>query len=281
MIVAVTGSSGFIGKNLVERLKLSGHEVLRLDISEGIDILDWNNLEKIKSFDVLVHLAAKSFVPDSYIYPHAFYQVNVLGTLNMLELARKNKAKFIFVSSYVYGTPKYLPIDESHPLDSFNPYAASKIIGEELCRSFHRFFNLNTLIVRPFNIYGIGQNSNFLISSIFEQAKEGKVILKDSRPKRDYIFIDDVIEALKICVIKDINGLETINLGSGISYSVLEIVQIVNSFYSNTLQIHFTGEERTNEVLDTVADISNAFKILNWKPQISLLEGIKKIINGK
>jgi UDP-glucose 4-epimerase len=199
----------------------------------------------------------------------------------MLELARKNEAKFIFVSSYVYGVPKYLPIDENHPLDSFNPYASSKIIGEELCRSFHRFFNLNTLIVRPFNIYGSGQNSNFLISSIFEQAKEGKVVLKDSRPKRDYIFIDDVIEALKKCVIEDITGLETINLGSGISYSVLEIVKIVNSFYSNSLQIHFTGEERPNEVLDTVADISSAFKILNWKPQVSLLEGIKEIINGK
>ena len=86
---------------------------------------------------------------------------------------------------------------------------------------------------------------------------------------------------MKKCVIEDITGLETINLGSGISYSVLEIVKIVNSFYSNSLQIHFTGEERPNEVLDTVADISSAFKILNWKPQVSLLEGIKEIINGK
>lgn len=281
MVVAITGSSGFIGHKLIRALSVEGHEIIEIDSSNGINILNPNDLAKVESFDVIVHLAAKSFVPDSYLYPHLFYQVNVLGTLNMLELARKNKAKFIFVSSYVYGTPKYLPIDENHPLESFNPYAASKIIGEELCRNFNRFFHLNTLIVRPFNIYGIGQNSNFLISSIFDQAKEGKVVLKDSRPKRDYIFIDDVIEALKISVIKDFTGLEIVNLGSGTSYSVSEIVKIINTFYSNTLEIQYTGEERPNEVLDTTADISNAFRVLNWQPQISLFEGIKMIMDGK
>jgi UDP-glucose 4-epimerase len=174
-----------------------------------------------------------------------------------------------------------LPIDEIHPLNPFNPYADSKIKGEELCRSYHNFFGLNTVVVRPFNIYGHGQNNNFLLPSIIEQSKKGVVTLKDSRPKRDFVHIDDIVEALKLCVVKELIGLEIFNLGSGISYSVKEVVEMVNLQFSDTLKINYTKEHRSNEVLDTVANINHAQSLLGWKPRITLEEGIKRTIHGE
>ena len=113
MKIVVTGSSGFIGTEIVHKLHILKHEVIELDITNGVDITKWNQLNKIKHFDVLIHLAAKTFVPDSYKFPQKMYHLNVVGTLNALELCRINNAKMIFTSSYVYGSPKYLPIAAS------------------------------------------------------------------------------------------------------------------------------------------------------------------------
>jgi UDP-glucose 4-epimerase len=279
MTIAVTGSEGFVGRKLVESLIQANHKVIEIDLSKGIDITKPCDCEKIPYFDTMLHLAARSYVPDSYIYPSDFYYINFTGTLNMLELCRKYNARFVFTSSYVYGNPKYLPIDEKHPLMAFNPYADSKIKGEELCNSYQKFFNVNSIIVRPFNIYGIKQHKNFLISSILDQAKSGAINLMDSRPKRDYIYIDDVISAyIKIVENNNLNN-EIFNLGSGISYSVKEVTDIINRYFNNSLEIRFSEEQRSNEVLDTVADIENAKCKLNWLPEVSLEEGIKKIFN--
>ena len=279
MIVAVTGSEGFVGKELVKALLLDNHQVVEIDFSKGISVTNESDCNKIPYFDVMVHLAAKNYVPDSYNMPREFYHVNFIGTLNMLELCRKYNARFIFTSSYVYGIPHYLPIDENHPLMAFNPYADSKIKGEELCHSYQRFFNINSVIIRPFNIYGRSQQENFLISTIFNQAKNGVINLQDSKPKRDYIYIDDVIAAY----LKTINNQELkseiFNLGSGISYSVQEVTEMVNRYFNDTLKIHFSENSRPNEVMDTVANIENAKNKLNWFPSISLEEGIRRIFN--
>ena len=281
MIIAVTGSEGFVGKKLVENLKQENHQVIEIDLSKGIDITKTTDCETIPYFDTMIHLAAKSFVPDSYITPIDFYFTNTVGTLNMLELCRKYNARFIFTSSYVYGIPIYLPIDENHPLMAFNPYSDSKIMGEELCRSYQKFFNVNSIIVRPFNIYGNLQHDNFLISSIIKQAQSGTINLQDSRPRRDYIYIDDII----LAYIKIVNNLdlkfETFNLGSGISYSVKQVTDIINSLHSGKLKINFSEKQRPNEVLDTVADISNAKRLLDWFPKISIEKGLEKIFYEK
>ena len=194
MIIAVTGSSGFTGKKLVAKLTSLNHEVIKLDIKEAIDITDLNNLKDIPKFDIIFHLAAMSYVPDSYQKPHDFYRVNVNSTINTLELSRKYNAKYVYVSSYVYGNPEYLPIDENHPVVSFNPYSDTKIISENLCRSYNKYFNMKVMIVRPFNIYGPSQTNNFLIPFILRQALDGKIELSDPKPKRDLIYIDDLIE---------------------------------------------------------------------------------------
>jgi len=276
--IAVTGSSGFIGSKLVDSLRKDGFELLELDLKNGFDLTDNNCLEKIKKFDVVVHLAARSFVPDSFVYPRQFYADNYTITLNILELARKFNSKVIFFSSYVYGTPRYLPIDESHPLEAHNPYAQSKIICEKLCEGYARDFDLPVIIFRPFNIYGTGQNSYFLIPTILNQVKTGLVKLQDSRPKRDFIFVDDVISAIRSVISSSTSHLNFYNLGYGVSHSISDIINSIRDIYPYEFDLEFSGEIRKNEVMDIVADISHAKVDLLWEPKVSLKEGIAKII---
>lgn len=278
MKVVVTGSSGFIGSRLVKKLRQLEHEVIEVDTRQGIDILNFEQMLSIDKFDALVHLAAMSFVPLSFEKPRDFYHLNVNGVINGLELCRLHNARFIFSSSYVYGKPKYLPIDENHPLDGFNPYAETKIIGEEICENYFKHFNVSSIILRPFNIYGPNQNESFLIPSILKQAKTGKIKLLDPYPKRDFIYVDDVVNAFKLAIESTKIEFNQFNIGFGTSYSVNDVVEIVNQLYNGTLTIEYSNEKRKNEVTETVADIIKTKKALKWSPKISLLEGIKRMI---
>ncbi len=276
MRVVITGSSGFIGSYLSSNLeKSSDIEFQLLDINLGVDICDWNQVRDIKA-DVIVHLANKSFVPDSYEKPKEFYQVNIQSTLNMLELSRLNNARLIYLSSYVYGHPDYLPIDENHPIKAFNPYAQSKVICEDLCRGYARDFKVPITIFRPFNIYGKGQNENFLIPSILDQIKKGsKVVIKDERPKRDYIHVLDVVSAIEhMLSYKQSADLEIYNLGSGLSYSVKEVVGMIAKTHDQDVDLVSLNEYRPNEVLDTIANIDKLLKT-GWNLKYSLAEGLK------
>lgn len=279
MKVAITGSRGFIGTALVQKLRNYKIEIIEIDILLGYNLLDWESLLTIKKFDVLIHLAAKSYVPESFTNPSSFYTTNVIGTLNALELCKKYEARMIFTSSYVYGTPEYLPINENHPLVAFNPYAQSKLIGEDLCKAYHRDFDVPVIVFRPFNIYGKGQNDNFLIPSIIKQATSGKVMLKDPRPKRDFIYINDVVDAYLQAIYSDFSSVEFINLGSGVSTSIKEITQLIEEKFNKKVSIVFSGEKRKNEVLETRADISKANKLLHWKPKVSIEDGITNMLD--
>ena len=278
MKIAVTGSSGFIGSNLVKKLEKLGFQVIKIDISNGIDLLNWNEVKNINNFAILFHLAAKTYVPDSYSIPRDFYSTNIISTLNALELCRLNNAKIIFISSYVYGKPQYFPIDESHPLNGFNPYAHSKIICEQLCEAYHKDFYQKIIIIRPFNIYGIGQNNKFLISKIVKQALQGKIILNDPKPRRDFIFKDDFIDALISTINFNPSNFEIFNIGSGKSYSIGEIANILKLKLKRNIDVFYTGEKRKNEILNTVADISKAQRLLNWNPKTNIHQGIDKIL---
>jgi nucleoside-diphosphate-sugar epimerase len=276
MRIVVTGSQGFIGNRLVPVLINNGYEVTKLDLETGYDITNWDCIKGIKDFDLVIHLAAVSYVPKSYEIPREMFKVNMEGTLNMLELCRINNAKFIFTSSYVYGKPKYLPIDETHPTKAFNPYCQSKLIGEDLCRCYNKEFGVPVIIFRPFNIYGPGQNEDFLIPMIQKQIENYAIVkLMDSRPKRDFIHVDDIISAYCKAVTYDKISFEIFNLGSGISYSVKEIAEILVSQSEKEVPIEFSEERRHNEVLDTVANINKAKKELNWNPYNSIKEKAK------
>jgi nucleoside-diphosphate-sugar epimerase len=200
--------------------------------------------------------------------------------INVLELSRINDARIVYASSYVYGSPRYLPVDEGHPVSFWNPYAGSKIVGENLCRCYHESFGLRAVILRPFNIYGDGQDLRFLIPSIIDQARKGSITLKDRAPRRDYVFIDDVVDAYTRAIEYDSTGFEVFNIGSGVSYSVDEVVEVVRKTCGNEVKVSYIGETRKNEIMETVAGISKARRLLGWDPVVDLEQGIKRVIEG-
>jgi UDP-glucose 4-epimerase len=280
--ILVTGSSGFIGRNLVGELKRHNVEVITLTDPEGhrIDVRDWRKIQEIRDIDIVYHLAAKTYVPFSFENPKAVYEVNVLGTLNILELCRlRDVEKIVFVSSYVYGQPQYLPIDEKHPVQPTNPYMRSKVLGEELCRAYNNDFGLRCIILRPFNVYGVGQSDDLLIPTIISQLQAGKIELQDSEPKRDFVYISDLISAL-IEAEKFDGNFEIFNIGYGKSYSVKEIVDNnIIQLYGKEVKINYKNERRKNEIMDVVADIRKARAKLGWEPKISIEEGLRRCID--
>jgi len=274
--VLVTGSNGMFGKSLVKELEKYNCQVILFSKEEG-DVTDYNLLSKLGKVDIVCHLAAIPSVAYSFENPREVFKVNTTGTLNVLEFARQQKVeKFIFISSYLYGSPKYLPIDEKHPLQPENPYAQSKLLAEKYCEAYHQLSNFPIIILRPFNVYGSDQK-NALIPTIKEQIKNNEIILKDLEPKRDYIYIDDVISVIISALKADIEGYEIFNIGFGKSYSVKEILDKVFILVNKEVPVKNLNERRPNEIMDCVADITKAKKLLSWEPKINLEEGLSKI----
>jgi nucleoside-diphosphate-sugar epimerase len=282
MRIAITGSRGFIGSHLVPQLKRQDFELIEISRETGYDLNQWESVKDILKCDVLIHLAAKTFVPDSFNNPRDFYQTNLNLTINALELARKWKARVIYMSSYFYGTPQYIPVDEKHPIAPHNPYAQTKYMSEELCRAYNRDFDLPIIAFRLFNIYGPGQNGNFLIPEIMGKIKNGGTItLKDPRPKRDYIHVDDVVSAVLAGINYTENGFHIYNLGTGNSISVEDLVNLIKIKSPIPFEVEFTNEFRRGEVLDSVADVGKLKSELNWELKVTSEAGIKSIFEFK
>lgn len=280
MKIIITGSRGFIGSHLNTFLQKAGHEIIETDISAGIDVTKWENIRKLPRADYVIHLAAVTHVVKSLQMPREMYHVNINGTLNMLEYCKIHGSAMIFNSSYVYGQPKYFPIDEEHPLESFNPYSQSKIIGEKLCQGYHQDFKVPVVIFRPFNIYGDGQTPNFLIPGILNQIRKREtIILQNPHPKRDYVYIDDLLRAyLMVVECENIIDYEVFNIGTGKSYSAKEVAETIVELSNYKAKIKFTGESRQSEVLDTIANIKKIKSVLNWSPRFSLRDGLKNLL---
>jgi nucleoside-diphosphate-sugar epimerase len=278
--IIVTGSSGFVGKPLVKRLRREGYAVIDWDIQQGTDVTNWDQIKGVGHFEAIIHLAARIPDPDFSVDSRALYRDNVLGTVNALELAKLCRAKMIFASTYVYGTPQYLPIDEDHPTVAFNSYGQSKLLGEALCNSYHRDFALNVIIMRPFNIYGLEQKGNFLIPHIIRSLKTGTVILKDPEPRRDFVHVDDVIEAYVRAVAYVDSGFEVFNIGCGKSYSVAEVVEIFRRCSQKDFSVHYDMERRKYEIPDTIADVRKAGAFLRWAPRVDMETGISSILDA-
>lgn len=279
MKIAITGSEGFIGKAIVTALTASHHEIVRIDILLGIDVLNLEQLSSIPEFDIVIHLASRLIIQESYTIPYSYYNCNVMGTLNILELCRIREKKMVFFSSYLYGHPQYYPIDELHPISALNPYAQSKLLSEQLCFAYNRDFNVSVIVFRPFNIYGVGQNPYFLIPNIIQQCKSGTVHLKDARPKRDYVYIEDVVNACVAAINYNKPGLEIFNIGSGLSFSIPQIINTIRIILNKNIEVVYSNEIRNNEILNTICDHRKAGLMLNWFPQITLEQGLREIIN--
>jgi GDP-4-dehydro-6-deoxy-D-mannose reductase len=276
----ITGSSGFIGTHLVSRLEDDGNEVFKID-STNEGVLDLNNFKKFKKhqIEVIIHLAGQTFVPDSWKKPADYLKNNLIGTINTIEFCRNSEAKFIYVSSYMYGSPDYLPIDELHPIKALNPYGLSKCLSEEVCEFYRDNYSLDVVIVRPFNIYGPGQKTDFLVPLILDQLINGvEVSVKDLGPKRDYLFIADFIDAL-ICLSRKEIKSGIYNLGSGVSYSVKEVIDAAQLILETGHKVFETEERRGNEVMNVVADIGAIAERCDWKPQWGIEAGLAACID--
>lgn len=271
--VLITGSNGFIGRNLVKRLAFLGIPCIELNSSIG-DVAIPETWENLPASSVVVHLAAKTFVPASWGKPSSYMATNCMGTSNALEYCRRHQAKLVFLSSYMYGDPTSLPIPEDAPLQAKNPYALSKILAEQICNFYREHYEIDICVLRVFNVYGSGQNDSFLVQTIFNQALEKKKIqVLDLRPRRDYVYIKDVVEAI-ICAINYRGDINTFNIGSGISYSVEELIAKIQLSLGTSLEVVSENNQRPGEIMETIADIGLANRHLNWRPHFSLDDGL-------
>lgn len=275
--VLVTGGSGFVGRSLVRFLKDAGVDVL----APGREILDVaaGSFPDV-SVDWVIHLAGRTYVPASWSEPADFYRVNALGTVNVLEYCRRTQAKLIHVSGYCYGIPEGLPISETAPLKPNNPYALSKCAAEEACRFFFECLQMPVMIVRPFNIYGPGQSASFLIPRIVEQAIDpdvAAIVVEDDTPRRDYVHLDDVIGAIESLRRSPKLG-GTFNIGSGESYSVAEVAEMVRSAANVSKPFVSRGNRRVNDIPDVIADITAIRDAAGWSPSITLRDGLRDVV---
>jgi nucleoside-diphosphate-sugar epimerase len=276
--VLVTGASGFIGTHLVPKLRANRHDVIEVNSARG-DLSEKATWSSLPLSEVVIHLAGKTFVPDSWKDPAGFLKTNLHGTVGALNYCRQYNARLVFLSSYLYGNPEKLPIQESASLNANNPYALSKKLAEEACEFYANHFGIKTAILRPFNVYGPGQAESFLIPSIVNQVTSGDIIrVKDLEPKRDYIYIDDLIDAITKTV--DLNRKFNIfNIGTGVSHSVAEIINLIQEIKGTNRVVHSACERRPEEVMDAKADITKVSEVLGWVPKWSLRSGLQKILS--
>ena len=276
MKIIVTGSSGFIGKNLMEEFKNEAYELYGFSSKDG-DICDQQTWEKMPKVDVIIHLAAKTFVPDSWEEEKNFIEINSLSLLNAIKYCKKNNSRLIFLSSYIYEN-SLIPLKEDSDISPSNPYALSKLLAEEICKFYKKTSNLDVIILRPFNVYGPYQNELFLIPKLIKQISDNKkIVVFDTLPKRDYIYIVDLINAIKKSILY--RGESYIfNIGTGKSYSVLEVINTLQKICKTNLPIETINKERKMESEDSIADIDLAKRELLWHPEYSFEKAMKEFI---
>ncbi|ECQ5881862.1 4,6-dehydratase LegB [Campylobacter coli] len=302
MKILVTGADGFIGSHLCESLIQKGYKVRALSQYNSFNF--WGHLEKspylkdmeivsgdlrdsffcekiTQGMDAIFHLGALIAIPYSYEAPQSYVDTNVKGTLNMLEAAKKNKiSHFIHTStSEVYGTARYVPIDENHPLQPQSPYSASKIAADMMALSYYNAFNLNVNIARPFNTYGPRQSARAIIPTIITQILSGAKELKlgDLSPTRDLNFVLDTCEGF-ISLLKLNHFGEVYNIGSETEYSMQEVLDLIQKILNQNIKI-IQDEKRlrpkNSEVFRLKCDSSKLQSATHWQSKISLEEGLK------
>lgn len=278
-IILVTGSSGFIGRELCKCLRAEGYRFFEFD-SENGGVCLADNLMALSenSISHVFHLAGRSFVPESWDNPATYFEVNTVGTQNVLEFCRRTGSSLTYISSYLYGEPEKLPIDENTAVQRTSPYANSKFLAEELCRFYAQEFDVRCTILRPFNIFGPGQDCRMLIPHIIEEVLNGTEIrVKDLMPRRDYLHVEDMVDVLLLTYPQN-PGLSVYNVGSGESYSVQELIDIIQRIAGTSLGVTSSNEKRRNEILDVRADITLLRQKYKWQPRIKLEDGLRALI---
>lgn len=301
--VLVTGADGFIGSHLVEMLLKKGAKVRalsqynsfnswgwlddvpqhpQLEIISG-DIRDAHFCRHIcREAEVVFHLAALIAIPYSYTSPASYVETNISGTLNMCQAALDMGCSvFVHTStSEVYGTAKYVPINEIHPIQPQSPYSASKIGADAIAMSFYNAFGLPLIIARPFNTYGPRQSARAVIPSIITQILSGKesIDLGDTSPTRDFNFVSDTCRGfLKLAASDETRG-KTINIGSNTEISIYNLFELIKKISGQSVELKLDKQRlrpEKSEVHRLVCDNSLIYMLTGFKSEISIEEGLK------
>ena len=275
--VLVTGGTGFIGAAVTEALRKAGRDVIALGRGDGdIALPETLSRHGARGVSSVIHCAGRTFVPDSWSDPAGFMTTNLLGTLRVLEFCRAEGARLTHLSAYIYGQPERLPITENAPVRANNPYALSKHMAEQACRFHADHLDVPVTILRPFNVYGPGQARQFLIPTILAQLHGTTVEMLDLEPRRDYVFLPDLVDAILRAEMLTAPGCRVVNIGSGRSVSVAEIVATAQAVAGTSLKVVSRDKKRSNEIPDVVADITAAHDLLDWSPRSGLAEGLKE-----
>ncbi len=300
--VVVTGAGGFIGSHLAERLLALGANVTafarynsrndpgflnpaaeRLRIVFG-DIRDPEAVREVLSgASVVFHLAALVGIPYSYVHPVEVFDVNAKGALNVLVAARDAGLERVVITSTseVYGTARYVPIDERHPKQPQSPYSASKIAADAMALSFHSAYGLPVTVVRPFNTYGPRQSDRAIIPTIASQAlTRDEVRLGSLTPTRDFTFVSDTVEGFIRAAESDAAG-EEINLGAGAEISIGELAARILAITGRDIPVRHAEERerpQASEVNRLLSDNRKARELAGWQPRVPLDEGLRRTV---
>lgn len=305
--ILITGGSGFIGSHLAERLLNSGiavgildnfdsfysEQVKRTNISRILaqvavyeeDIRNGEACSKVlrEGWDAIVHLAAKAGVRPSIAEPHAYLQTNVLGTLNLLEAARiQNIGRFVFASSSsVYGGQTTLPYKESNAVHrTLSPYAATKLAGEQICSVYAHLHSIHTTALRFFTVYGPRQRPDLAIHSFTHALYNGLPITQfgDGSSRRDYTFIDDIIDGMMAAMQLPNGGFEVLNLGGSKTTALSDLIQILERLTGKSAILHYLPAQ-PGDMLATHADTSKAERLLGFKPRVDMETGLREFVS--
>jgi len=305
MKILVTGGAGFVGFHLTQLLSKQNNEITILDnlsnvskeklkplLDEGVNfiegnILDFNLLKKIlnEKFDLVIHLAAKTDVEESFLYPDLVKEVNVKGTENLLKLCIENKIKnFIAASSAaVYGNSSTFPITENQGLNPISPYGESKAELEKIIQNYSQNHGINSVCLRFFNIFGKGQSNAYagVITKFLDKIKKNKdlVIFGDGSYSRDFIYIDDVLDSIR-CAIENIEGKRgnCYNIATGKPTTIKELANLILSIAKSKLEIK-NELPKKGDISYSYANTELAKKDLKFKSSTKLKDGLKKLMD--
>ena len=298
--ILVTGGCGFIGSEIVKQLSQIGASVTIIDnLSSGkekyiqglsnvklitADLLDNDAVRSaVKDKEYVISNAALPFIPDSYYLPKKFFDVNVNATISLaLAVIKEKKAKrFVHISSSeIYGTARYIPMDESHHTTPQSTYAVSKLAGERVVFTMHKEHNLPAVIIRPFNSFGPNITQPYIIPEIIRQMMKGDVIkLGNLNAKRDLTYVTDTARGIILSLVKEGIVGEVINIGSQRSYSIKELVSLISEIMGKEISLEVDPLRfRPYDVDTLICDYGRATKLLGWEPEITVKEGLEKTI---
>ena len=290
MKVCVTGAAGFVGRHVCKALTGAGHDVIGLDVCPRSNMdQEWitaditQTLLPIWGLDAVIHLAAVAHPRECEADHARTFAVNVNGTYHVLQMALESGAKkFVFASTaHVYGiSPKYLPTSESHPLGTplwrQHTYSRTKILGEQLCKRYYENDGLSCTILRLYNAYGSGQGRGYFIPDMLEMARRGRIELTGGSTTKDFVYVEDVARAFVLAIEAPFGGALTLNIGTGRESRLEDVASAI----AMHLEVPYsdTGDEYRQTRMR--ADISRAGEQLGWKPQVSLEEGIRAVVDG-